>query len=157
MTTALTAAGEDLRYCYHEKQLSRQRQHAGAIRYFSHFIQAGQLSPQSMVSALLKGRKSLALKKQLEYAIRDFTTAIQYAPNSNAEYHNRAVAYAKASRMAEALADLSKAIQLAPKNHLSTLAALLFIRQAVMRSWRPMTQKLQNASHRAAKSFLDFH
>ena len=115
MTASLPAASEDLRYCDHGKQLSRQRQHAEAIRYFNHCIQAGQLSAQSMVSALLKRGKSLALTKQLEFAIRDFTAAIQYAPNSAAAYHNRGVAYAKASRMDEALADLSKAIQLAPQ------------------------------------------
>ena len=74
-----------------------------------------------MVSALLKRGKSLALTQQLDYAIRDFTAAIQYAPNSAAAYHNRGVAYAKASRMDEALVDLSKAIQLAPQEPSSYL------------------------------------
>lgn len=121
VTASLPAAGEDLRYCDHGKQLSRQRQHAEAIRYFNHCIQAGRLSAPSMVSALLKRGKSLALTQQLDYAIRDFTAAIQYAPNSAAAYHNRGVAYAKASRMDVALADLSKAIQLAPQEPSSYL------------------------------------
>ena len=121
LTASLPAVGEDLRYCDHGKQLARERQHSEAIRYFNHCIQAGQLTAPSMVSALLKRGKSLALTKQLDYAIRDFTAAIQYAPRSAAAYHNRGVAYAKSNRMDQALTDLSKAIQLAPREPSSYL------------------------------------
>lgn len=121
VAAASPAASEDLRYCNHGKQLAAQRQHAEAIRYYNHCIQAGQLSAPALVSALLKRGKSLALTNRLEYAIRDFSTAIQYAPNSAAAYHNRGVAYAKAERMDAALQDLSRAIQLAPSEPSSYL------------------------------------
>lgn len=121
VTASFPAASEDLRYCGHGKQLSRQRQHAEAIRYFNHCIQAGQLSAPSMVSALLKRGKSLAMPQQLDYAIRDFIAAIQYAPNSTAAHHNPGVACAKASRMDKALVDLSNAIQLIPQEPSSYL------------------------------------
>ena len=76
VTVRMPAVGEDLRYCDHGKQLSRQRQHAEAIRYLNHRIKAGQLTAPSMVSALLKLGKALALTKQLDCAIRYFSAAI---------------------------------------------------------------------------------
>ena len=76
VTVRMPAVGEDLRYCDHGEQLSRQRQHAEAIRYLNHRIKAGQLTAPSMVSALLKLGKALALTKQLDCAIRYFSAAI---------------------------------------------------------------------------------
>ena len=48
-TAGMSASAEDLRYCDYGKQLLQRRQHAEAIQYFNHCIQAGQLSAPSMV------------------------------------------------------------------------------------------------------------
>jgi tetratricopeptide (TPR) repeat protein len=75
-------------------------------------IEAGKLTQGELAATYSNRGILLARSGQLEKAIEDQNTAIQLDPHSASAHNNRANAYYRAARHAEALADYDEAIAL---------------------------------------------
>lgn len=107
-------------------EASNQQAHAQAAYYFSRAIDLGWLSPGDRAKVYYNRGRSYGALGDYDWAIEDYSHAIELDPKFAEAFHGRAVVLDQTGERLRAIKDLQRAHALAPTNSdiRQTLAAL---------------------------------